>query len=284
MSYLNAALNVLFSPLTFLLFFITTTPFSRFIYKPTESTNVTRLVPWTYLVFCVILFLLEIALVSIYNITAPKVVNFTDIFQPKYYWVSIISWLATAFTLRTYTKGMEGNVMGFIFFPMLLVSSIALLMVNTPALVREFNMGGQPVTLNAWLAFFAHSCNPLLVLLFSLNSTSTNSKSPKPLSTGEKVIAIYIVYGFLVAVHWLLFLLSKNSFSMTSFFGAGQSFVYFLPFLGGLLIHIYFGLSLEEKLSEGLLKYIVSASLKIIIVLSLLLQFINYIQYILRAW
>lgn len=284
MNYLNAAFNVLLSPLSFILFFvIISTPFSRFVFKPTESTNVSRLVPWTYLVFCAVLFLSELALVSVYNLTAPQPVNLIEIFQPKYYWISIICWLVTAFTLHTYINGMEGNVMGFIFFPMLLISSIVLLLVNTPAVVREFNMGGQPLELNHWLAFFIHGCNPLLVLFFGLNANATN-ESAKPISTEGKVIAIYIFYGFILAAHWLVFLLSTNSFSVVDFFGAGQSFVYFLPFLGGLLMHIYFGFSIEAKLSEGLLKNSVGVIFKIIVVLSVLLQCINYIQYIKRVW
>ncbi|MET0356483.1 MAG: hypothetical protein ABW044_06865, partial [Cellvibrio sp.] len=157
-------------------------------------------------------------------------------------------------TLNTYIKGMEGNVMGFIFFPMLLISSIALLLINTPALVREFNMGGQPLSLNSWLAFFAHACSPLLVLLFSLNAKNTGDASPKPIGLGEKIIAIYIFYGFLLTAHWLVFFLSKSTFNVADFFGAGQSFVYFLPFLGGLLMHVYFSFMMDEKLGNGLLR------------------------------
>lgn len=292
MNYVNAALNVLLSPLTFLLFFIISTPFNRFIFRPTESTNVTRLIPWTYLVFCVVLFSLSFGLVDIYNITAPHSASLIDILQPKYYWVSILCWLATAFTLNTYVKGMEGNVMGFIFFPMLLVSSIALLAINIPGLVREFNMGGQPLTLNPWIAFLLHGCSPLLVLLFNVNTTNANNTntsntgepSPTQITVSGKILSIYIFYGLLIGAHWLLFLLSKNSFSLAEFFGAGQSFVYFLPFLGGLLLHTYYGFSINKKLGDGALKNTVDLIFNAVITLCVILEFINYVQYIKRAW
>lgn len=284
MNYVNAAFNILLSPLTFVLFYLITTPFNHYIFKPGAGTNTTKLIPWTYFLFCVVLFSLSFGLVAFYNITSPQPVSLIDILQPKYYWISIGCWLATALTLNTYVKGMEGNVMGFIFFPMLLVSSLALIAVNVPGLISAFNMGGQPLALNPWLAFLVHGCSPLLVLLFYANSTSSDISSPKEISIPTKFLSIYIFYGFLIGAHWVIFFFSKNSFNVAEFFGAGQSFVYFLPLLGGLLLHMYFGFSISERLGAGTLKNTVKVCLNILLTLSILLQFINYIQYIKRVW
>ncbi|HWV14060.1 MAG TPA: hypothetical protein VN030_01425 [Cellvibrio sp.] len=284
MSYLNLLFNILLSPLSFLLFFLVVTPFSQTVFVAGSGVNISRLVPWTYLLFCGGLLLLGYLLAGLYNIAAPKKMTLLEAMQPKYYWLSLLCWLVTAFTLWTYIKGMEGNVMGFIFFPLLLLSALALVAVNTPSVIREFDAGGQALWLNSWLAFAFHACNPLLVLLFYMNSGSSAEPSSQSTGISVTVISIYIFYAFILALHGLIFLVAGKSLSLPEFFGAGQSLVYFLPLVGGALLHLYFGFSINEKLAEGLVKNTTYLCFCLILLLSCSLQLINYGQYLRRAW
>lgn len=284
MNYLNLLFNILLSPLSFLLFFLVVTPFSQAVFVAGSGVNISRLVPWTYLLFCGGLLILVYLLVGFYNLAAPKKITLLDVMQPKYYWLSLLCWLVTAFTLWTYIKGMEGNVMGFIFFPLLLLSALALVAVNTPSAIREFDAGGEAIRLNSWLAFAIHACNPLLVLLFYMNSGNSAESSSQPMGISATVISIYIFYVFIIAFHWLIFLIAGKSLNLPEFFGVGQSLVYFLPLAGGALLHLYFGFSVNEKLADGLLKNTVYCCFCLILLLSCSLQLVNYAQYLRRAW
>ena len=117
MDYINVAFNIFLSPITFLLFLFVTTPINHLVFTSGSEVNVMRLKPLAYLFFCLILLLIGLSLVVIYNITAPQKIAIVDLLQPKYYGLSVASWVLTLYTLKTYIKGMEGNIMGFLFSP-----------------------------------------------------------------------------------------------------------------------------------------------------------------------
>ncbi|MES2824058.1 MAG: hypothetical protein V4732_10690 [Pseudomonadota bacterium] len=286
MEYMLALFNIFFSPITFLLFFIIATPLNHIAFTAGSETNVMKLVPRAYFVFGAALAIIALLLVAGYNIAAPQKILLIDILQPTNYWVSIISWIITACTLHIYIKGMEGNVMGFIFFPMLFISSLALIVINAPALVTGFNMGGKPLPLNPWIAFFIHGCNPLLILLFNANETSdaNETASKKAVGGGAKYISILIFYAFIIPLHWLVFTFFGKTLDISDFFGVGQSLAYFLPFIGGALLHMYYDFLIKEKLSDSPLKIGVGISLSIITTICIALQCINYVQYWQRVW
>jgi hypothetical protein len=289
MEYILALFNIFFSPITFLLFFTIAMPLNHIAFTAGPGTNVMRLVPQAYFIFGVALAIIALLLVARYNITAPQKIVLVDILQPKNYWISIISWVITACTLQNYIKGMEGNIMGFLFFPMLFISSLALMVVNAPALISSFDMGGKPLLFNPWLAFFIHGCNPLLILLFNANrmnyANDANEKaSKKPAGIGEKYISILVFYAFIIPLHWLVFTFFGKTLEISEFFGVGQSLAYFLPFIGGTLLHIYYGFPLKEKLPDGKFKIGVVIFLTIVTVICIALQCINYIQYWQRVW
>lgn len=282
MEYIFAGLNIFFSPIAFLLFFIIT-PIHHIAFSEDSDVNVVRLAPQTYFIFCTALLIMAVLLVASYNVIAPQKIFLIDILQPKYYWISVGSWIITALTLKSYIRGIEDNIMGFVFFPMLFISSLALVLINLPSLISSFNMNGKPLSLSAWAAFLIHGCNPLLVLLFHTNRENEKS-SEKPLLMIRKYTAILFFYAFIIAFHWLVFSFFGKSFEVTAFFGVGQSLVYFLPFLGGALLHFYFGFSLKEKLPDGQLKIIIGIFLSIMTAICIALQCINYLQYWQRVW
>ena len=104
-----------------------------------------------------------------------------EVFIPKYYWVSIIGWLTTILVIKTYIKGMEGNVMGFIFFPLVLVSCLLLIGVNAFDLFSVENqdnlmLNGPQVDLSLWVRIPLHVFLPIYIVLF-LKTKSLDDES-----------------------------------------------------------------------------------------------------------
>lgn len=283
MDYLIAALNFLLSPITFLFFIFISTPFNHLIYAETQGINTMRLKPSAYVVFCLTAWMMFFMLVVFYNINAPQQVTLVDLLQPRYYWLSIASWFVTLFTLKTYVKGMEGNIMGFIFFPALAVTSLALLLVNISTVITGFNMGGNPLPLTTWPAFLLHGFNPLLVLLFYSNKEKQESQTGVTKLT-TNLMAIYTFYGFILALHWIVFKCFSIHFSLSEFFGVGQNAPYFLPLVAGALLHLYYGFSLSSRMGTGHVANLVRSLVFMIAALSIALQFIHYAQYLMRVW
>ncbi|MES2672787.1 MAG: hypothetical protein V4660_01040 [Pseudomonadota bacterium] len=282
MDYIFAGLNIFFSPIAFLLFFIIT-PINHIVFSEDSDVNVVRLAPQRYFIFCTALLIMAVLLVASYNVIAPQKIFLIDILQPRYYWLSVGCWIITAITLKSYIRGIEDNIMGFVFFPLLFISSLALVLINLPSLVSGFNMNGKPLLINAWAAFLVHGCNPLLVLLFHTNRES-EKYSGEPLILIRKYTAILFFYAFIVALHWLVLSFFGKTLEVSAFFGVGQSLVYFLPFLGGAILHFYFAFSLGEKLPDGQLKIIIDIFLSITTAICIALQSINYLQYWQRVW
>lgn len=284
MDYLNMLLNIVLSPITLILFLLVTTPFNSAVFSASAGTHSSRLVFWTYLLFCTGLLLAIFLLVEIYNIAAPQKITLVEILQPRYYWLSLCCWLITAFTLSVFGKGMEGNVLGFIFFPILIAASLALLAVNIKPLTNSFNPGGEPIVINVWLAFLLHGFNPLLALLFFQRTANADGSRAPDMGFFTIITSIYICYLFILGFHWLLFLFSSQGLVLTEFWGRGQGLVYFLPFVGGALVYIYYVFALKEKVRQGALKNILHIAFCLTLVVSLGLQFINYIQYLKRIY
>lgn len=277
-------LNILLSPIIFIMFFLVTTPFNNAVFTSGAGGNTSRLIFWTYLLFCACLLLALYSLTAIYNIAAPQKITVVELLQPRFYWLSLVCWLVTAFTLSVYRKGMEGNIMGFIFFPALIATSLALLAVNVGPLVKSFNAGGEPLLPNTWLAFFIHGFNPLLALLF-LRSDALRDRTPGVEKDFLTTIAsVYIFYLFILAFHWLLFLFSNKGLVLAEFWGVGQGLVYYLPFVGGALIYAHHFFVLRVKPVRGMLTNTLHIILCMTVTLSVGLQLINYAQYLKRAW
>lgn len=124
-----ACFNLIFSPISFLIFLIISTPFKKFIYT-SLSTNVSRLYILPYLLYCLLLYILLEGVIGAYNAVAIKSITVTAWLQPTIFVFSILTWLATAFTLFTFTiSGMEGNILGCIFAPILIISSLTSILI-----------------------------------------------------------------------------------------------------------------------------------------------------------
>lgn len=131
--------NLLLSPICLLLFLIGTLGKGERFFTRIE-TNVYRLNFIPYLLYCAGYLVVLFSGALIYSW-----INHTDIallqfFQPSNYTISIIGWCVTGATLMVYAKGMEGNIMGFIFFPLLILSTAALGISQLFALVQPSRM------------------------------------------------------------------------------------------------------------------------------------------------
>ncbi|MCX2681959.1 hypothetical protein OOZ15_18555 [Galbibacter sp. EGI 63066] len=122
-----AILNVALCPYGLLLFFVCFHG-NRF-FVPT-GMNTTKLKKLPYFIYIIIYTAVVLGITYAIGFFTVDDFNIWMVYQPKYYWLSFVAWGITAFTIREYFRGMEGNIMGFIFFPMLFFSSLALFVVN----------------------------------------------------------------------------------------------------------------------------------------------------------
>ena len=269
MLYLFAVCNLVLSPITFLLFYFLCANLPIFIKG--DGVNLMRLKLSAYALFCVVLAAVAALLLWAYNANSPQPVSALEILQPRFWWLSFASWLITTWTLQTYRKGMEGNLMGFIFFPSLLIASMVLVGVNVAPLTTQFKLGGEALYLNSWLAFALHGGSPALLLLLVASSAN------KEVDAISKLLTVYVMYGLLAAAHYLLLMLLGLGFDLARFWGWGQSWGYYLPYLLGFGLHGYF--AVRERLPDGGLKQGLRLLAAAVGLLALGMQAVQYVQF-----
>ncbi|MBU2915719.1 hypothetical protein [Reichenbachiella agariperforans] len=275
-----ALVNILLSPFGLILFFIC---FSGPSYFTPDSTNTSKLKIQPYVIYSMVY---TTAVLGIsYGIGYLLLADFDvwQAYQPKYWWLSAIGWAVTLFTLRTYFRGMEGNIMGFIFFPMIAVTSLALIAVNVSSLFSLSADVSAP-TVDAryfWLGFVGHAFMPIQLLLFS-QETLKNGKAISQTVLEQRIVPLLGVLIFqmlLFGLHWTAVKLFGERLTFAQFFGEGESLLYFVPMLGGGLYFLMSTLVAKENRNDSKLWSIV-----IFLTLSFgVLQLFNYIR-MLKEW
>ena len=276
LSFINLVLNPFC--LVFFFFFATS---KQSLYFENKGTNTQKLKVVPYLVYCLVFALAVLLITYLVGLLLPEGLNIWEIYQPKYYWLSIPGWLVTSLTLSAYFKGMEGNIMGFIFFPLLSISSLALLIANVSDIFMfSVNIEAPAIALNFWIRLLLHAFLPFYILVF-INVPDKNGKKEKDWL--GPIFGSLIFQLIFFGINWLIVKLWGNGLTFSQFFGQGQSIIYYLPMFGGMLYYISYLLSKYTTLSKNRVVERVSYFVMIFATLLMLLQLFNYIQLI-REW
>ncbi|MBX2843828.1 MAG: hypothetical protein KTR26_18800 [Flammeovirgaceae bacterium] len=246
-----ALLNVLLNPYGLLIFLLCFSGSNKSFFTPV-GTNTVKLKIIPYLIFLVVYTGLVLGITYGISQFLPADFNIWEVYQPKYLWLSLIGWMVTIIIVKSYLSGMEGNVMGFIFFPMLVAATGALLLVNITT-IFSFSGNIKLPELSQeyfWLGFAAHGFLPFQMLMTSKSlQDKENDEWSLPIITS-------VVFQMMIFVpHWIVVKIFGEGLTFYQYFGAGQSLLYYIPMLGGFfyfLINLFQAKSPEKKKLDGL--------------------------------
>lgn len=243
-----------------------------------EGCNITKLKLKPYLFFTGIY--LSIILGITYGCSFFVSFNLLEIFMPKNSFISAITWLITMFTLRAYLNGMEGNIMGFIYFPLLVLSILILFILSFSDILSSHNFisfNFPVLKLNFWLRLLLHCFMPFYILIY-LNS----NKDIKKQDVAIPILSILILQILFFAVNWILVSLFGNTLNISQFFGEEQTVIYYLPIISGFLYFFLFFISkripVKKRKSNKLETF--SYYSMLLVFGGILLEIINYINLI----
>jgi hypothetical protein len=268
-------INLVLSPFCLIIFLIGAFDNERRFFTKVE-TNVYRLHWLPYAIYCLVYVGLIWGGVAGFSSLFSLDINPIDLFHPTNYWVSGGAWMVTVLTLATYSKGMEGNIMGFIFFPLLLIASIALVLTNITAFWLFFNtITLPPVAIDLGWAVLLHAFSPLYMILL-LHAEGREEK--RDVSLWTVPLVSLILQGLLWMINWgIVMSLGKGVLSFSQFFGLEQSILYYLPMLLGLLYWLLF--LLDFKLGQQ--PKVVFQGCLLLVIIGLCIELLYYGQLIL---
>lgn len=269
---LVALLNIVLNPFC-IIFFLFFWSKNESLYFETTNTNVQKLKPVPYLKYLVVFVGTILCITFLFKYFLFKDLDFWSIYLPKYYWLSIIGWVVSALTLYVYFKGMEGNIMGFIFFPPLALLILSLTIVNLPDLYSFFYRIELPViNISLLPRYMVHLFLPFL-LLFVTQKSEIEEKEYKLLPLFTSLLLQLFLYG----LHRVVFKIWNIDLTFSAYFGEGQNILYYLPMLGGALYIICYLLS---RLSRFQHQQIFIQIKQLILLLALLLSFLQILNYV----
>jgi len=240
MNVLLSIINILFNPFSFLIF-ITFSSKKETYFFTREETNVTKLKLTPYLLFSSIYLTIILSLTYFCSIYIDF--NAWEAFTPKYLLISSITWVVTVLTLRTYLKGMEGNIMGFIFFPLLALSMLTLFVLSFSDILsyhKLLTLNFPVLKINFWLRLIMHSFCPFYIIIFLNSSKGKNSENNDSIIP---LLSSLILQVLFFSINWIVVYLFGNSLTFSQFFGEGQTIIYYLPMIGGFFLFILFFIS-----------------------------------------
>lgn len=276
---LISIINLIFSPFCLLFFILFAANKGETYFIPT-NTNVNKLKPLPYIIFCAIYVTVILTGMYLLSLYSSETFNVWEVFVPKFYWVSVPIWIITGLTLFTYFKGMEGNIMGFIFFPLLALASLVMIGINVLDLLFfnwDLNIHTPIFELNIWLRLALHAFLPAYVLLAINTREITNSDGNDWILTIVSNIVLQII---LFGTHWGIFKLFDRSLSFSHFFGESQTIFYYLPMFFGFLYFTFFYLSQNKTLQESIVFEKLVYTLALVTKLMIILQIVNYLSFI----
>lgn len=279
-SILISVINVFLSPFGIIFFLLFTLGEGK--YFESAGTNTSRLKLMPFLVHHVIFTVLVLAVTYLWSTYSAVEFSVWDVFIPKYYWASGIGWLATILIIKTYLKGMEGNVMGFIFFPMLLITSVLLIGVNVGGFLsvesqERLRLVAPQIDLNIWVRLLLHTFLPVYMLLFLNKNTSEGEEE---MHWGGLLLSSLIFQMMSFAIHWVIFWLTNHELTFSQYFGENQNLLYYLPAVIGALYFIFSISTKRKKIANEALKYAVFMVLSVMI----FLEVANYLLMIKVSW
>ncbi|MBE7684475.1 hypothetical protein F7647_00100 [Tenacibaculum piscium] len=290
---LLSIINILLNPFSFLVFILLSSKKKAYFFTK-EETNVTKLKVKPYLLFSVGYLTIILSITYLCNFFVDF--NFWEVFVPKNIFISIITWFVTAFTLRAYLKGMEGNIMGFIFFPMLALSIITLFILSFFDILSSYQfltIHFPVLEINFWIRLLLHCFMPFYVLIY-LNSNQEIQDQNKELPNKfpGAILSILILQFLFFGLNWLFIYLFGSSINLSQFLGEGQTIVYYLPMISGFLYVVLFFISKmksskttsqvsseipSENKKQNILETLFYYSM-LLIFGSIILEIINYIN------
>ncbi len=273
---LIAFINLILNPYC-LLFFFFFASHNQTIYFENTGTNTQKLKIVPYTIFSLVFAIVVLSSTYLIGMLLPEKLDVWEAWQPKFYLSSVAGWLVTILTLKVYFKGMEGNIMGFIFFPLLAISSLALLIVNIPSMFAFFDSIEYPeLPINFWLRLLLHAFLPFYVLIF----VHSPDKSEKIKKTGaEFIIASLLFQLIFFFISWVIVKLSGSTLTFSRYFGKGQSIVYYFPMFAGLFYYLLFILS-KYVLSKNKIVEQIRYFTMVFISLLIIPEFYFYVQLI----
>ncbi|CAM1351171.1 hypothetical protein [Tenacibaculum insulae] len=237
MNVLLAIINILLSPFSFLLFLTFSFGKETSFYIKT-TTNVTKLKLVPYLCFSFTYLAMLLLLIYLCNFYIDF--NLWEMFIPKNIVISIITWGITIITLRTYLKGMEGNIMGFIFFPLLALSMLTLFICSFLDILSYHHLliAKLPILkIDFWIRLILHLFFPFYLLIF-LNTTKNTSENNHWIATIFSSLILQLIF---FGGNWIAVYLFGGSLTFSLFFGEQQTILYYLPIIGSILyLIVYF--------------------------------------------
>jgi hypothetical protein len=273
---LNTALTLFgklfLNPITFLLYLVFMSE-KGFIYSGTNDSfiNYKKFIPFS-LSFFVLSIFLSFFLFNFVRTTN----NFYQFlsYQTEFKWPQVIAWLLTLFILNVYRSGMEGNIMGFFGFPILLLSC-CLQVFSSWSWINEFIWGpisnlAQPLTNDfaqysfATVFIVSLILNPIFTFLYQHLSVGDEQKNVDGglfLSFLSSLITIGIIYLAGLLCLWLIHYFTVKSENLSEFiklytlqFNSFKIVSFIISFITILIISI---LSFVKKINGPLVKSII---------------------------
>ncbi|MCT4698515.1 hypothetical protein [Tenacibaculum haliotis] len=278
MNILLAIINILFNPFSFLIFIAFSFKKNSYFFTK-EATNVTKLKLVPYLYFYSIYLIVILSLTYLCSLYIDF--NIWGVFVPKNLLISAVTWLITGFTLRVYLKGMEGNIMGFIFFPLLALSILTLTVFSffdVLSYQKLLTLQLPELKINFWIRLLIHSFCPFYIILF-LTNNNVEKENPDWIAP---LISSLILQVLFFSINWVIIYLFGNSLTFSQFFGEGETIIYYIPMIGGFFLFILFFISkkISTKKNEQYKLETISYYVTFINFGLIILEAINYLNLI----
>ena len=271
--------HTFFNPILFIYFSFSASAVSENIYIKGEGTNIYHLNFTIYFLFSLISAVLIYSLVKLYNRFSKNQVHLKEIVQTKHFYLQLFAYAVTILTLKSYSDGMEGNIMGFIFFPMLIFGSVAISLPYLSFLFKRFHIGKQNLDLNLRTRMLIHLFNPLLLSSLLPMQEPELKDSGIILELIAVILTITITYVFFLSIHWALFKILKKPFAISEYFGENETLNYYLPFIYGGFVFIRNGFLLKQEwFAKFELLNIFHFPMMVFIILILFMNYIRYLQ------
>ncbi len=270
-------INLALSPFCLLFFVFAASGNSNRYFTP-SGTNISKLKPIPYFIYLIIYLSIVLGLAHLWNLYSNNGISIWEMFIPKYYWVSISAWVVTGYTLFTYLKGMEGNIMGFIFFPLLLLASSALIGANFRSLfLSPWDLNLPILNYNFWILFIMHAFSPIYILaILKKDDSEEPYKNNWVSSIATSIIFQLMLYG----VNWLVIKLFGGTLTFRLFFGEKQNVVYYLPMAIGFLYFIFLFISKNVSPKNKPILSPFTKGVTLLIFVFSVLQIVNYVRLI----
>lgn len=217
------------------------------------GTNSSKMFPAPYLIFCTLFGIGTLAFQFAFHKITHSEQTFLDFSTPNRWWIAILPALLDALIVWSFVSdsGVEGNIMGFIYFPMCVFGSLCFSFLYVSWLLKHWVLPEKPLSLNFKLKVLLHSFNPFLILFYSA----------QPLPEYENGgIAPVLIFFFAITIfnflwfpfYWLGFKFFKRPLNLQVYFGEQNTILYFIPYAFGIFLTFYLNIAIHIKMLNSL--------------------------------